>query len=680
MAISLIDHLSKGSLTFLRSDAEEIRRVFPNWENILPEPQTIFLEDESVQPLIGYPILLSRPMLRLNELLLEYVRFEEDRIIASYARQAFDSRGYAAAWDNYRHLLSQVIENSTVSSQGLDFIALFWLYHSLGLSRCLLEIPRRIRRKDLAIGRDHGDSIKYRVFDKITDRFLDLSGDVAKKISGEMKDDSASLVPPILQIMKENLLILTEDHISPDLSELTSYFNGRLQIDSRGLRAKLKLAEDWLQANLASNAQVRAVVFGILNARPGEDATRLLHSPRFLRFLITLADFSPKSSFSEDELQLLDRLSKALKEFEILHTLRKLIIPLEIENGQLISRDRSINTTWVGGPPVLRLSAATRPIDFSAQWVINPTVQRFGLIYDITDFSATLSMLGRAEKQALDDAFRLTSSFQRQINSLASDLNLRLEKYLGDGAFYSGRNPKKLLAMAIRLQRLYPQVIAKGFPFKSGLRIAMNYGEYRLLPLQEGPRLTRYEYFGHGLVELSRLSTGKKTQEIDEFKTYLISQGYPEAQVNKFFAPMMRRDSELNSKIDESRRFYAYINQNHTLVNEGIVATEPFVARLGSFNPLYYAREQGRGFIAFHLAQDDPQSMIGIRKLGIGRFKGLEPIPVYEVVDGSNWAPQDIKEIPPQRLLGAIERLFAKTVAATQSRSANGAGPNTDSQ
>ena len=75
---------------------------------------------------------------------------------------------------------------------------------------------------------------------------------------------------------------------------------------------------------------------------------------------------------------------------------------------------------------------------------------------------------------------------------------------------------------AIHLQRLYAQALKAGFPFDRGLRIAINFGEYRLLPLDAGPGNTRaqYEYFGHGLVELSRLTTGKKTQEVDEFKTY----------------------------------------------------------------------------------------------------------------------------------------------------------------
>jgi hypothetical protein len=668
MAVSAIDNLIRGNFAFLQSGPEEIRRTIPEADQILPEPQTIFLEDESLPPLIGFPILVSRQLGRLNDLLSEYIRLEEDLQIAGHARQTFDSRAYAAGWEAYRVLLAKIVENATVSSHASDFISLFWLYHSLHVSRELLEIPRRVRRKDLAIGRDHGDAIKFKVVAKWLDRCSAMTDEIAKRIATEMREDQESLFPKILNLMRDNLLILTEDHISPDLTELNSYFQGFLRIDGKDFRLRLKSLEEWLRQKLGTDPMLRGVVQHLSESTEPHEVGRLLFRSRFVTFLSQIPGYSTTQHFSPSDLQVWEQLVRRLKEFEILHALRRMIVPIEVEQGQLISRDRSINSTWVGGPPILRLSPATRPIDFSAQWVVNPIVQRFGLIYDITDFSATLSQLGRAEKSALEDAFRMTANFQRQINYLASQLNLRLEKYLGDGAFYSGRHPRKLLIMAVKLQRLYPEFLAMGYPFRSGLRIAMNWGEYRLLPLQAGKDSTRYEFFGHGLVELSRLSTGKKTQELDELRTYLISQGYPEIQVNKFFAPMMRRDSELTSRIDESRRFFAYINHNHTLINEGIVCTEPFIARLGSFEELFYAREQGRGFIVVDVEEEGFAFRVGIRKLGIGKFKGLEPIPVYELVDGSAWNAQDLKQIPSQRLLGALERLFTKTIAASQER------------
>lgn len=668
MPISVIEHLARGTFVFLRSDPADIRRTIPQADDILPEPQTIYLEDEASSPLLGFPILLSRSLARLNDLLSEFVRSEEEAQVAYLARAPFDSRAYAASWESYKVQLSQILEHATISSHATDYASLFWLHHSLHVARNLLEVPKRIRRKDLTIGRDHGDSIKYKIFQKWMDRVSALTYDLAHRLAEEMGEKEELLFPRVLGLMRDNVLILTEDYVSPDLSELSSYFQGCLKLDFRDLRQRLRGIEDWLEKRLPNDPLLRAVATELLGQEVPSPPL-LLMRPGFLAFIGRHPQYPAAQMLDAEQAQTLEKLFDKLREFEILHAMRKMLVPVEAENGQLVSRDRSINTTWVGGPPVLRLSSATRPIDFGSPWVVNPVVQRFGLIYDITDFSATLSMLGRSERSALEEAFRMTAHFQRQINRLGFDLNVRLEKYLGDGAFYSGRHPRQILAMAIEIQRLYPVFVDKGYPFNRGLRIAINYGEYRLLPLQEGRGGgTRYEFFGHGLVELSRLSTGKKTQEMDEFKTYLISQGYPELQVNKFFAPMMRRDSDLVSKLDEARRFFAYINQNHTLVNEGIVATEPFIARLGLFPQMYYAREHGRGFIVVPLEVDGKSFLLGVRKLGIGKFKGLEPIPVYEIVDGSAWTAADLKEIPQQRLLGALERLFTKTVAATQEK------------
>ncbi|MEZ5313418.1 MAG: hypothetical protein R2862_07045 [Thermoanaerobaculia bacterium] len=124
----------------------------------------------------------------------------------------------------------------------------------------------------------------------------------------------------------------------------------------------------------------------------------------------------------------------------------------------------------------------------------------------------------------------------------------------------------------MQIQRAYREALAKGFPFCTGLRIALNHGQYRLLPIQIGSREEggdRYEFFGHGVVELTRLTTGKASREIDEIRNLLITQGYPEATVNRFFAPMLRRNVDVIDKREEARGFYAYINPNGSLVNEG---------------------------------------------------------------------------------------------------------------
>ena len=61
---------------------------------------------------------------------------------------------------------------------------------------------------------------------------------------------------------------------------------------------------------------------------------------------------------------------------------------------------------------------------------------------------------------------------------------------------------------AIEIQRFYSEMRRKGFAFNKGLRVALNYGYYRLLPMKtsfdSNERIT--EFYGPGIVELSRLN------------------------------------------------------------------------------------------------------------------------------------------------------------------------------
>jgi hypothetical protein len=264
--------------------------------------------------------------------------------------------------------------------------------------------------------------------------------------------------------------------------------------------------------------------------------------------------------------------------------------------------------------------------------------------------------------------------FQRRINRLARAHRAKLEKYLGDGAFYSSREAANLLVCAIHLQRYYEEALAQGFAFDRGLRIALNYGHYRLIPMggagpEEGER---YEFFGHGLVELSRLVSGKATREIEEVKNLLINQGYPEPAVQRFFAPIVHGNLDLVDKDEEARRFHAYIDQNDNLVNQGLVATGPYVAQLEKeIAPelLYRAAVGGRGYVLLEL--DDPgeraeRLRVGVRKLGMAHLKGLEKLAIYEIVDGTNveLASQKLVEGGMNGgLIGTIDREFSRARA-----------------
>jgi hypothetical protein len=259
--------------------------------------------------------------------------------------------------------------------------------------------------------------------------------------------------------------------------------------------------------------------------------------------------------------------------------------------------------------------------------------------------------------------------FQRRVNRLGAQNRITLEKYLGDGAFYSSRDARRVLILAVQIQRAYREALQKGFPFSKGLRIALNHGQYRLLPIQMGSRAEaeRYEFFGHGVVELTRLTTGKGNRDIEEIKTLLVTNGYPEATVNRFFAPMTQRNVDVVDKSEEKRGFYAYINENGSLVNEGVVATGDFVARLSgerSFDRVFRLVDADRTWIAVKLEVPGHSLLAGFRKLGMAQLKGLDNTPIYEIVDAGLWGDHTLLELRGGHLVDLIEREFRATLGA----------------
>jgi hypothetical protein len=648
----------QGPFNFLRPDPDEVRRLLPDLSRLLPSPRPVFLEDENATPMQGFPICLSRGTLELRAALRDYILAEEAIQVAGLKREAHDVKAHTLGWDRYAALLNRALENATISSYGRQYPAVFWLFHSLDVARLLKEVPKRILRRDTEIGRRHGDAIKYRIFDRFLDRVLSTSYDLVQRLAGTTEEVEEELFPRVLTRMRDNVLLFTEDYIGRDLSELGSYFNGSLGIDGRDLRKRLDDLARWHFEQLAADPALRAIVTHLLRADPRGDSRDLLCRPGYATHLSTLKAYDPARLLPPPLLAVWEGLLLKLKEFEILHGLRRLMVPIEVEpGGRMLGRELPPGRAIAGD---LVLSTATRPLDFMQPWVVDPRVERFGMIYDISDFSQTLSMLHREGHERQDDAFLAMFRFQRRINRLAASHRAKLEKYLGDGAFYSSREAANLLLCSIYIQRYYVEAVNDGLPFDRGMRIALNFGPYRLIPMGGGPEEgERYEFFGPGLVELSRLTTGKATQEVDEVKTMLISQGYPEATVHKFFAPLSSKNVDVVDKIEEQRRFYAYINRNGTLHNNGLVATGAFIAHLErelERCPLYRGHEADRSYIFLALEDAGEKLSLGFRKLGMAHLKGLEKLAVYEIVDGVELNPDALKRVYGATLAAAIER------------------------
>ncbi len=655
-----LEHLFRqlrGPFSFLRPEPAELRTLARDYSIALPEPQRVFLHREESTPILGFPVLQGDSEWALRAALERYIEAEEDLQWGRVSRRGTDPKVYQAAWEEYYSLLSRVTENVTASSFGRRYPSIFWLYHSIALSRLLKEIPRRLVRRDAELARLHGDEVKYQVLHRYLDKVFQLTYDGVQRVARQAEDREEDLFPQLLQLMRDNVLILSEDHIGPDLSQLSSYFRGYLHREPEEILGALAAVGEWLESRLGTDPGFAGAVRQVIGKELPERPQSLLRHCGLLRFFSTWPGF-PDHAMSSEDVELWELLLLRLKEFELLLGLRRLVIPVRTDTVQgLVCR----GALWGAGAKDVALSDSTRPLDFLRPWVVDPKVSRFGLIYDITDFSAILSVLSRSGTDEQDRSYRRIFRFQRRVNRLARGRRLRLEKYLGDGALYSGRHPARLLAVALGVQRYYKRTLEEGFPFDRGMRIALNYGTYRLLPIEGGDAggdAMRYEFFGQGIVELTRLSTGKAMRDIDETRTLLIGLGYPAHEVDSFFAPVMSQNVDVIDKGEEDRQFYAYINRNGALVNEGIVASERFVQRLEELESpkaLYRMREGSRRYLVCEMESAGEPLQFALRQLGRASFKGIGKLVIFEIVDPEPWDLSAGEELAPTPLVAALQ-------------------------
>ncbi|MCP4204072.1 MAG: hypothetical protein GY769_19330 [bacterium] len=664
MSTTDLERLFLASRTFLLPGPDDFRLLLGEEGGDLPFPQRIFLEDEEATPVMGFPVLQTRRGKELRSELERAVRAEIE-VEAAMARGAeLGLRKREAAWKGYRGLLRSALFNSIRSSFGRNYQSVFWLYHSIAISRVLKEAPRRLLEMDSKIGKKYGSKIKYHIFNRFLDRILEETYDIAQQVAEELDQAEENLFPKVLERMRDNVLIFTEDHISPDLRELADYLQGYVGVDAGDFRTRFEAMSNWHVEQLETDADLRNLVRSFLGLGEIANPWNLLIRPGYVRFLSERPRYSPKKGLSLEQVEVWESLLRRLKEFELLAGLRRFVVPVVERDGILHCPAATLRGRRSPTKEVM-LSYSTRPMDFLSAWVVDPLVRRFGLIYDITDFSAIVSMIRRSGGAEQDASFRQIFGFQSRVDRLARAHKLQLEKYLGDGALYSGRHPTLLLAAAIRLQRFYRQVLEDDFPFDRGLRIALNYGPYRLLPIQGTGTSHHYEFFGHGIVELTRLVSGKSTHDLDDTKALLLSSGYSAVEVDRFFAPVTTRRSYRADSPLQQGQFHASINASGVLINEGIAATSPFITEVSNNEDLIrMTGTHQEKLISYVVCEVDdgvgPVGM-GIRQLGAARLKGLGDVVVFEIVDAEHWSTKDLKPPLASNLLDALSAQY-KTV------------------
>ena len=332
----------------------------------------MFLEDEDATPLVGFPILSNDGTASLRQALDGYLDQEVRVQTGMFRSGAIETKARDQAWNTYRDCLVQVTENTTRSSFGRRYTAVFWLYHSIAIARLFKEIPQRVCRFDLETGRRHGDEIKYQVFDRFLDRVLGVTYDTVHRVATETEEEEIGLFPGILNKMRDNLLVLTEDHISPDLSELSAYLRGYLKIDPVDFRRRVEALHEWHRASLRSDPDQRVLAAHLARRDPGEKID-LLRRPGYVSLLADRKGYDRERLLDPKGVRIWESLLVKLKEFELLLALRKLVIPIRESDGQLLCQAPNPRGWWipvadhapVGEHPSVRFHDA---VEWSIRW------------------------------------------------------------------------------------------------------------------------------------------------------------------------------------------------------------------------------------------------------------------------------------------------------------------------
>ncbi|HVE70241.1 MAG TPA: hypothetical protein VNI54_02650 [Thermoanaerobaculia bacterium] len=606
-----------------------LSELFP--ERLLPQPTKVFPADETQPAVLGFPVADSGVMKELEQKL---DRWLSEEIVWQLNRAEPKDRAQSA-FIAYVTQLMKVAENALVSNLLNDYHAIFWLTHSLDLARHFSALPRRVSALDTQAGRALGDSLKYRIFGRWVSETREQMTQMCARVAS-MLDGEEQRGLQFFRLLQDDVLILTEEFVGPDLRELRAFVSGYLRRDFQAFRESFERLRTTATELAQSDRTFRAAL--PLFAGGETISLALLLDPRFENFLFDHP--AAQNAVSREEREQFQLIARRVREFAVLNQLRRGILWMAaLPDGQVVSADRRIGAAW---------SRSTRPMDFGRTGVVDPMVHRFGMIYDISKFSETLGNIRRGGGKEELRSYRHMLVFQRKLDTIARRHLLQFEKFLGDGAFYTTRRAVRIVRAAVEIQRFYTEMKRKGFAFNRGLRIAINYGYYRLLPMKASDADEQItEFYGPGIVELSRLTTGKANKEIEELQAFLVAHGYDEHKVQQFFAPLAR-GVDVVDHTQSAREYYAYIDNNGHLVNEGVVASMSLVQELSNelgaeAQPLFRLRSSFGSYIGF--APSIPGvELLGVRLLGMVALKGLDKIDVAELVP---FAQGDVEDVTP---------------------------------
>ncbi|MGD1147357.1 MAG: hypothetical protein ABR961_05370 [Thermoanaerobaculaceae bacterium] len=521
--------------------------------------------------------------------------------------------------------LSEVLENAYQHDYGQRLPEVFLLVLTRETTVRLQSATRALAESAPQLRSQALDEIRYATAQRVADvthRARTQALDRLRKTEA-LQPTPASRA--FYDLLRDDVLPFAEVRLGPDMRELTSYIQGHLKLDANRFRTIFRTTTEQLQKLRVQDPSFDNVLKVVDPEAPNLPEGQLLLS-RAVLDLLEVWSHPSTPRLSGDLCRLLADLAQRCKRFEVIGALRDRIVAIS---------ERGFTTVAQVQGRVVQISGSTRPFDFTSPGVLSSVVRRYGLLYDLVEFTQLIEELRRRGRSSEEQAMRQMVRFLARVDEIRERHRLKFEKFLGDGSFYSARSARAVFLAAGELRLLYESMRREGFAFDRGLRIAANVGTYHLLPMvATAVNRPTFEFFGHGLVELARLTTGKTTHEVEDITDFLIASGYDLNRVIEFLEPV--RHATRFADILKDRPYAAFIAENGELVNLGGVVTEGFLRDLeAEWGELPMAEGEAFGTRWLLLATapaSQPAPWVGLHFMGTARLKGLEPTPLAEMV------------------------------------------------
>ena len=616
----------------------------------MPQPYWLYSDAEQTPLVLGFPLrdsaqweAFGRDLGRLIEAEIAYRRALAQKQEVSKA-PLVDARRLMVG------KISEILENAYQHDYGQRLPEVFLLVLSRETALRLQAATRTLHTSAPELRPQAVDEIRYAAAQRVADVMQRARTQALDRLRQTEALEPTHASQAFFDLMRDDVLPFAEVRLGPDMRELTSYLQGHFKLDAARFRTIVRTATEQLKALRTQDPSFDHVLRTMDPDAPGLPDDRLPFS-RAVLSLLEVWGHPATPRLSADLRRLFADLAQRCRRFEVICALRDKIVPVN---------DRGFSTVGHFQGRAVQLSATTRPFDFTSPGVLPSVVRRYGLLYDLVEFTQLLEERRRRGRSAEEQAMRQMVRFLAKVDEIRARHRLKFEKFLGDGSFYSARSARSVFLAATELRLLYEGMRRDGFAFDRGLRIAANVGTYHLLPMVAAAvNRPQFEFFGHGLVELARLTTGKTTHEVEDIADFLIASGYDLHRVIEFLEPV--RHATRFADFLKDRPYAAFLAENGELVNLGTVVTEGFIRDLETeWGGLPMAECESFGVRWLLLAAAAPGQSgpwVGLHSLGTARLKGLEPTLLAEVVVFDQFPPDAVtlpQGTPLQRTLQSL--------------------------